>query len=534
MNRFKNISLFTILLAVTAGVLLGIRGIESKLDNTIDQEQLRFSGKVADAPPIVAFSSVALGSFRGLLADVLWLRSETLKSKKNYFEMVQLARWITDLQPNYSGGTAYLAWNLAYNISVTSSDHEDRWYWVNEGIKLIRDKALDYNPDDPVLYKELAWIFSHKLGNVLDDANLYYKRQLALQMMMILGDERPDIEALASAPASEEAFMEIFPADHRLWGIAAAAGCKNYQELYTLFRTPIPAALPETFKNSLGEKDFNTVQNAFRVRLLNEKLRLDAQKMAEIDRRYGKMDWRVPESQAIYWATIGMDKNGANDVHCMRIVTQSLQSAFRSGKLLMIRDKDGNPDIQITPNLALADAAYENFLRAQKIEEERHLGSAESFRSARINYLKDAIPLIYINGNVSKAKEFFQKLLKEDGPQKQKTLDEFVMVEFAEDVRDADVKKAHAVISGLIQRSILNLIYGNREAAVANERLANYIYRKYSAENRDVKRNTLPPYSQLKSGILEWNRANLPPAMVTILNAAIAAEKAETKEEKAM
>jgi hypothetical protein len=108
------------------------------------------------------------------------------------------------------------------------------------------------------------------------------------------------------------------------------------------------------------------------------------------------------------------------------------------------------------------------------------------------------------------------------------------MVEFAEDVRDADVKKAHAVISGLIQRSILNLIYGNREAAVANERLANYIYRKYSAENRDVKRNTLPPYSQLKSGILEWNRANLPPAMVTILNAAIAAEEAETKEEKAM
>jgi hypothetical protein len=124
--------------------------------------------------------------------------------------------------------------------------------------------------------------------------------------------------------------------------------------------------------------------------------------------------------------------------------------------------------------------------------------------------------------------------LPKDGPQKQKTLDEFVMVEFAEDVRDADVKKASAIISGLIRRSILNLIYGDHEAAVANERLARYIYRKYVAENHDIQRNTLPAYTKMKSEVVEECRRYLPPAMVKILNTAIAAEQAEAKEAKAM
>lgn len=530
MNRFRNFVLVMLLVGATIGGVIIIRSMESKMDNIVDTAKLRFSGAVADAPPAVAFTSVAMGSFRGLLADILWLRSENLKAKKNYFEMVQLARWITDLQPNYSGGTAYLAWNLAYNISVTSSDFEDRWYWVNEGIRLIRDKAMLYNPDDPVLYREMSWIFFHKLGNILDDANLYYKNQMALQMAAILGDGMPDMAVLESAPADEKEFMARFPAGSRFWQLAAEAGCKDYDALYTRFREPIPAALPENFKTGLDENDYNAALGAMRRRLLKEKLRLDAGKMAAIDRKYGRMDWRVPESQAIYWAEEGTVKSGGRDIQCARIVTQAMQAAFRGGRLLTVDGEQGRY-IQVVPNLALADSAYDTYVRTQQSFES---GGAESFRSARINYLKDAIPLIYINGNISKAEEFFRKLVKEDGPQKQKTLDEFVMVEFAEDVRDADVKKASAIISGLIRRSILNLIYGDHAAAVANERLARYIYRKYVAENHDVKRNTLPSYAKLKEGEVNECRRYLPPAMVTILNAAIAAEQAEAKEAKEM
>ena len=531
MNRFKRVVIYTVLLLVTAGAMFAIRKVETRMDNIVDRERLRFSGDVRNAPPLVAFTSVALGSFRGIIADLLWLRSENLKQEKSYFEMVQLARWITDLQPNYSGGTAYLAWNLAYNISVTCSEHEDRWRWVNEGIALIRDKALVYNPEDPVLYKELAWIFQHKLGNVLDDANLLYKNRLAMQITNILGTGTPDWEVLAAAPKSRDEFMKQYPEEHKLWQLAAAAGYPDFKALFLAFKNQIPAKLPESLAAGLGEEEFKKIDNFFRAELLRERLKLEPSKVLAIDKKYGKMDWRVPESQAIYWATEGIERTpGKEDLRCARLITQSLQAAFRGGRLLALDDKN-LAYAQVVPNLNLADAAYQTYLDTQ-MKYDQSSGASSSFRSARINFLKDAIPLIYTHGNLTKAEEFFQKLIKEDGPQKQRTLDEFVMAEFAEDVRDADVKKVSALISELIFRSIINLIYNDHDAAVANERLARFIHRKYSKENHDVKRNTLPPYASMKAGVVQDCERRLPPVMVTILKAAIAAEQAQAAEER--
>ena len=539
-------TLILALLLVTLLVLAGIRGIERKLDTTIDSERLRFTGSVSDAPPAVAFTTMAMGSFRGLLADILWLRSEQLKGKKNYFEMVQLARWITDLQPNYSGGTVYLAWNLAYNISVTSSDREDRWYWVNEGIKLVRDKALLYNPDDPLLYKELSWIYLHKLGNLMDDMNLYYKSQLAEMMTNILGSTTPDWEKLAAAPAGKEEFMKLYPEDSPLWKAVNNAGYKDYDALFEAFRAPkadaktalqnnapvqTKAELPATLRLYLSQDEFAALDSYFRAELLRTRLKLEPARMVEIDRKYGKMDWRVPESQAIYWATVGVEKSvaktGKPDISCLRIISHGLQAGFRSGRLLTV-DATGET-ISSIPNLNLTDSAYAMFEQGEN--EFKASGAGNSFRSAKINYLKDAIPLIYIYGNVTKAQEFFDRLISVDGPQKQNNLDEFVMVHYAEDVRDADVKKASAVITGLVQRAIFNLLVGQRDSAVTNERLAKYIHRIYTQKNLDVKRNTLAPFAEIKKGVVNNLRNNLPPMMKTLLEAEIAAEEAQKKEE---
>jgi hypothetical protein len=105
------------------------------------------------------------------------------------------------------------------------------------------------------------------------------------------------------------------------------------------------------------------------------------------------------------------------------------------------------------------------------------------------------------------------------------------MVHYAEDVRDADVKKASAVITGLVQRAIFNLLVGQRDSAVTNERLARYIHRIYTQKNLDVKRNTLAPFAEIKKGVVNNMRNNLPPMMKTLLEAEIAAEEAQKKEE---
>ena len=95
-------------------------------------------------------------------------------------------------------------------------------------------------------------------------------------------------------------------------------------------------------------------------------MKLDSKVIVEINEKYGMMDWRVPESQAIYWATMGLKRTpGHVDLNCQRVITQSLYEAFRAGRLLLI-DEQKFESVMIVPNLALVDAVYETFTEAQK------------------------------------------------------------------------------------------------------------------------------------------------------------------------
>lgn len=526
MSKFRTLVMYFALICVTLVLLFGVNRMERRLDGAVAEHNLRFTGQIKNAPPLVTFTTVALGSFRGLVADLLWLRAGSLQEKGSYFEMVQLARWITDLQPTFSGATAYLAWNMAYNISVTCSSFEDRWRWVNEGIKLIRDQAIEYNPEDPVLYKELAWIFQHKLGNIMDDANLFYKNRLAILITNVAGI-KPDWEAMAAAPENERAFMKEYPEDSRVWKAARAAGFEDYAALYTAFKQPEPSALPQAFLNRIADDEELTKKlNAyFHAEYLRERLKLDPKVIVEINSEYGEMDWRVPESQAIYWATMGIKRTpGHKDLSCDRIITQSLYEAFRSGRILMI-DEQAFESITLVPNLKLVDAVFDRFVKVQEIYEKDNPMS--TFRSARINFIKDAITTLYNYGSFSKAAEYYKKLQAEEPGTHKMPLEGFVMEQWAEEVRDASVKKASEIVSGLIFRSVYYLIYNDHDAAVANERMARYIYNKYQREMGDQPRTSLPPYAEMKKAMVENLSKTLNPTLVEILKQKIKEDQAE-------
>ena len=88
--------MYFVLVVLTIALLFGASAVSRRLDDSVEKNHLRFTGEIKNAPVLVTFTTVALGSFRGIIADLLWLRAEALKEKQNYFEMVQLARWITD------------------------------------------------------------------------------------------------------------------------------------------------------------------------------------------------------------------------------------------------------------------------------------------------------------------------------------------------------------------------------------------------------------------------------------------------------
>ncbi|MFO7821345.1 MAG: hypothetical protein R6V56_04745 [Lentisphaeria bacterium] len=257
MNKKPSKTVNRVILASLAIIMLyGIALVTDRLNYIRETEDLTDTSIAENAPPIVAFTTVALGSFRGLVADLLWLRSVQAREKGNYFEMVQLASWIVKLQPRFTDAAAYLAWNMAYNVSVTFSDFEDRWRWVQRGIELIRDEALVYNPGDPTLYKELGWIYQNKLGQELDDANRYYKVQLAKQMMKVLGEWPVDWERLAESPPTKNAFFErLTPEKEATLKRVLAENEISLNELESQFR--LEGKIPQAIAPALNAVDLS-------------------------------------------------------------------------------------------------------------------------------------------------------------------------------------------------------------------------------------------------------------------------------------
>ena len=182
--RTKKILL--VLLAVL--LLLGSGQMQKSMNVERAQLGLTHVAVLENAPPMLAFTTVALGGFRGLISNLLWMRANDLQQDDKFFEAVQLATWITELEPHFTQVWLFLGWNMAYNISVKFKDFSDRWRWVDRGIILLRDEGLHYNPDDVLIYRELSWFYQHKMGQNLDDANMYYKQQWAEAMKPYFGE----------------------------------------------------------------------------------------------------------------------------------------------------------------------------------------------------------------------------------------------------------------------------------------------------------------------------------------------------------
>jgi hypothetical protein len=516
MKNIRTITLYGIAGLLSVILLISIGLVQKRMNNIIVENKLRDTELIKNAPPIITFTTIALGSFRGLLADLLWMRSIALQDEGNYFEMVQLASWITKLQPKFTGATAFLAWNMAYNISVTCSSFADRWKWVQRGIELIRDEALVYNPSDPNLYRELGWIYQHKIGNIMDDANLYYKNNLAIEMMKVFGGPEPDWQALAKAPKTLEEFQKKFPPKNRLWKVLKDSGYTSFDTFDVVFKAE--GGLPEIFKKNLNDpQTAKALENFLRSKWLREVYKLKPEKIIQINEKYGKLDWRLPESQAIYWATMGLEcAPDHKDVQCKRMITQSLNDAFQSGWLLMVDEKGYENNFITIPNLNVVDSVRAIYEEAYQEHQQT------SFRSALENFMKDAIVTMYNYGKYSKAKEYLEYLRKEYPNNKnyRSDLDSFAIKEWLEDVRDATLKQANNIVSGLIYRSCNFLVYGDINAAAAQERMARFVYRHYQKEQADVKaRMGLGNFKEIKSNIIKSCLKNWPPKLSTLLKA---------------
>ena len=235
------------------------------------EKKLTHTEQIENLPPSLAFTTVVLGGFRGLIANVLWVRAMQMQEDGKFFEMAQLGDWITKLQPHADHVWRVTAWNMSYNISVKFDGIETphvRWHWVKRGIELIRDGGLKYNPHSAHLYHELAWHFQHKLGHNLDDAHRFYKMAWCTEMMH---DPGPD-------------------------------GRRGTED--DIFEGGIIGTRRDGYLDLLNPQTDSAKR---RLKRLIEVFKMTPQKMMAVDELWGPLEWRLPDAHAIYWAQQGIE-----------------------------------------------------------------------------------------------------------------------------------------------------------------------------------------------------------------------------------
>lgn len=406
-----------------------------------------------NAPPVLAFTTKALGGFRGLIANALWIRASKLQESGKYFEMVQLSDWITKLQPHLAAVWVHQAWNMAYNISIKFNEPKDRWPWVHRGIRLLRDEGLQYNPREPLIYRELAWFYQHKIGEYLDDAHNFYKWYLAKEMSEALGPKGPP----------------------------------NWAELL----------------------DPKTDEQRARVQLLREKYKLDPAFMKQVDDYYGPLEWRLPESLAIYWATFGLTKTEAEKlkredlITLRRVIYQSLQLAFRRGKLVRLGETEG--DILYGPNIHVVKVANEAYIRQMEMQPDQ----AEHMSTGHRNFLGMAVYFLYTHNRKEAAGEWYKYLLERypGAVQPPKNLDDYALSRISEDVGEIDHNRVKAIIMGVFEIAFMNYGVGEDDVAVNHELFAQRLWTRFmeainSADQKQRQRVGLPPLKELREEVL--------------------------------
>ncbi|HTI68753.1 MAG TPA: hypothetical protein VMF06_02220 [Candidatus Limnocylindria bacterium] len=403
---------------------------------------------ISNAPPVLAFTTVALGSFRGLIANALWLRTTDLQEEGKYFEAVQLADWITKLQPHFTAVWVHQAWNMSYNISVKFPDPEDRWHWVLRGIQLLRDEGMKYNPHEVLMYRELGWHFQHKMGGYLDDAHITYKRHWA------------------------ELMESVIPGGH-----------PNYEE-YLAPKTPETKA---------------------RVERLVSEFKMVPAIMKQVDAEYGPLEWRLPEASAIYWGFRGMQETATNvdKTPLRREIFQPMLMAFQRGRLITNNFTGGiefGPNLDIVPRV---NKAYEDMIRDDP-------SNADHFRLAHRNFIKDAVYFLFASNREKDAKVWFEYMknhfANDPGVPRDKSLEQYCIDRVSEDVNETNKDRVQAIVEGMLAGGYMKLAADDEDGGIASIRFAEKVYANFSVRIAGFKstkeRMALSPLADIKRDVL--------------------------------
>lgn len=514
-------------------------GLSFFIAGSVGANKLAYTDRAEEGDPPQVAAGIAMGAFRGLFVNILWIRANELKEEGKYFEAIELAKAITRLQPRFPRVWAFHAWNMAYNISVVTQTPRERWQWVQAGVRLLRDEGIPANPNEMLLYKELAWIFIHKIGGYTDDSNQFYKRMVADEWQSILG-EPPALTQAASRSRAD--VIELYAnwmdriaqaADTRTGVVARVpeAGeliealrsraemepdaelLRRYASQVALDKSPRRAkveagfgprsrALAELMAEPKYARAWEELLAHTRKRVIIDDYHMSPNTMVRFTRRWGPIDWRHPAAHSLYWSELGVERgeNRVSDetrkafdfVNTNRVIMQSLQELWRGGEVYFNYidfTLDGDGFYMTTPDMYFAEAygeLYAQVVRLGGIFEDPTRRALTPYASGYENFMIDVVALYYRRGELDEAERWYDRLRNFNGsnvndPNKaieySRPLPEFVQYQLWD--RFDSPTLARQEVFGSLQGAYAALLVGNMERFNASFRYATQVHSYY-------------------------------------------------------
>lgn len=532
--RLKDYLIILICVIIGAAMLFWAASQQGQIRADRDKMGLSLKTDLGDAPPSLAFVTVAMGAFRGIIVDILWMRADDLKQKGQFFDAKQLAEWITLLQPRFPQVWDFQAWNMAYNISVAipNTQPAERWRWVRNGYELLRDKAIPLNPHSIILYRQLSWIFIHKISDISDDCNVYYKTQIASSMRSLLGEQTNDVfQKLLSAPLTIEEILadaevskfitELKQADPSFESLD-----KLVENYLTLQQSPgrfknEATTLIQQYRGTTALDKFDIFAKAYQIRNV---WKMDIAYMEKMNKKYGPvrfedpnqrdpLNWEHPATHAMYWSARGLEIAGRPETYSVdekntdRIIFHGLQQLYRYGKTMLYTDKSGNQNLFLRPDLRMFTSCDQTWKMIIKKYESLERGNPKAVRGGHKNFLENAVMTFYQNGHLKEALQIYNELVTlypkdeqgyEIADYKLPMLD-FLKTRMREEFRGLGIRDAVEMVNGLLKEGYFRYaMYDDNEAA-AREKIAQEVYTFYQKEHADESsRVGLPSLDMLR------------------------------------
>ncbi len=524
-----------IALVVACGSLYGASRLVEPINKVrIDEQMVIDPESIKGLPPLETLLAKT-ATLRALAIDIAFIRSEKLKEEGKYYEAMQLADWICQLAPRFPSIWSFHAWNQAYNISVGTYTPEQRWRWVNNGIKLLRDQGIVYNPKSVALYKELGYIYWHKVGDFMDDHHWSYKKELAVEMELILGPPIPGALAeetvaafreIAEAPTlrqliKDDAAVRAFIDDLENHGMKADRGllafvAGNLRDDLSVSRylasldeeakaTDRQALLVALFNDEANIAAGDRLLAALRKGVLEDELHMNSGWMLHLMEKYGPIDWRTPYGMCLFWSSWGdevtrghINLNENDSMNTARFIFFALKNMILRGRMILIPDfdKPNQSFIDYMPDTRFIDALHETYLEVSEAQygdyaQFREGESTASYRVGHFNFLSDAIKQLYFEGTtetLAKAQHYYDYLRRvnlDEHTGGAKTmylvpLREFVYADLKEDL--VNYKRTRAFLGAMMRRSLDELAIGNAERSAALVARAKEVYAQYMKE----------------------------------------------------